>query len=305
MRKLLFVLLLIAAPLAAERESNFGRVILDNCDVIVQGVASATRTQVGAAERVEVSIETVLYGEEKQTDISVYYSDHKELGAGAVRALFALDRLSDGGYNLVGKPVATPHDDPEGDSKLLVCRAFIQLEKEEAGAKRVEAFWTMLSDHILMGGYAAQNAAVELMFVARDRGSIITLARFDMMVSVRDNALNRLTKETQADLILAFQGLVEAKVKNLKFKSIRRGEDNKEKREAARDLNDLQSKYPRAFSEDDAKLCDALLEISKDAVLDDKLKELSRNIRADVQEREREDRRKEADARRKIDHAGK
>ena len=305
MWKWMLILVLLAAPLAAERESNFGRVILDNCDVIMQGVASAKRTRIGATLRVEVTVGTVLYGEEKQTDVSMFYPDPKSIGDGAVRALFALKRLADGGYNLVGKPVLTPEDDPEEADKLRVCRDFVKLEQSEAGDKRTTAFWSMLADHILLGGYPAQNAAVELMFVARDRGSTITEERFDSVVSSRDNALGRLTTDTQDDLKLAFQGLVEARIKNLKFKKVRRGEDKKEKREAARELNTLQETYPRAFTDSDAKLCDALMEASTDPLLDDKLKELARNIRADVQAREREEQRKKDEARKKIEHAGK
>jgi hypothetical protein len=306
MWKWMLVLVLLAAPLgAAERESNFGRVILDNCDLIVQGVASAKRTKLRAALRVEVTVGTVLYGKEKQTDVSVFYTDPKALGKKAVRALFALKRLADGGFNLVGKPVLTPQDDPEETDKLRVCRKFIKLEKMKAGDKRTIAFWNLLADDVLLGGYPAQNAAVELMFIAQKRRAIITVERFNMVVHSRDNAATRLTKETRSDLKLAFQGLVEARVKNLKFKKVRRGKDKKEIRTAARELNKLQKTYPRAFTDEDAKLCDALKEAGDDPLLNEKLKELARNIRADVRERQRDEQRKRNEARRKIEHAGK
>ena len=305
MWKWFLILAVLSTPLSAERETNFGRVILDQCDLIVQGVASAMRTQVRGAHRVEISIETVLYGEEAATDVSMFYTDPESIGADATRALFALKRLADGGYNLVGKPVLTPLGDAEEDDKVRVCRDFVKLEKLAEGDERTTEFWTLLSEHIRLGGYPAQNAAVELMFIARDRGSTVTQERFDAVVAARDAALSRLTKATQADLKLGFQGLVEARIKKLKFKTVRRGETNKEKRDAARELNDLQIAYPRAFTEEDAKLCDALIKVAKDTLLEDKLLELARNVRADVRERESDERRKEADARRKIEHAGK
>lgn len=305
MLKWILILVVFAAPLSAERETNFGRVILDQCDLIVQGVASATRTRVRGAQRVEINIETVLYGEEAATDVSMFYTDPESIGENATRALFALSRLADGGYNLVGKPVLTEHGDAEEEDKVRVCRDFIKLEKLGPGDSRTEEFWTLLSEHIQLGGYPAQNAAVELMFIARDRGSTVTQERFDAAVAARDAALTRLTKATQADLKLGFQGLVEARVKKLKFKTVRRGETNKEKRAAARELNDLQIEYPRAFTEQDAKLCEAIIKVCKDTILEDSLLEFTRNVRADVRERESEERRKEADARRKIEHAGK
>src|SRR5690606_34256128 len=110
----LLAILLLAAPLAAAHESNFGRVILANCDLVVQGVASATRVEMKASVRVELAIESVLYGEQKQTDIVVFYNDPALLKKGeAVRGLFALKKLAEGGFNIVGKPVLTPAGDVE------------------------------------------------------------------------------------------------------------------------------------------------------------------------------------------------
>lgn len=302
----LLAILLLAAPLAAAHESNFGRVILANCDLVVQGVASATRVEMKASVRVELAVESVLYGEQKQTDIVVFYNDPALLKKGeAVRGLFALKKLAEGGFNIVGKPVLTPAGDVEEADKLRVARDFISLEKEAEGEGRTARFWELLIEHLKLGGYPAQNAAVELMFVARDRSAIITEQRFDDVIAARDSALNRLTTQAKDDLKLACQGMVEAKVKSAKFKRVRRGEDKTEKRKAADDLLALQKDYPRAFTEEDAKLAEALAEGSDDARLDEKLEELTRLIRAEIRIQEAAERDKEKEARERVKHAGK
>lgn len=302
----LLAILLLAAPLAAAHESNFGRVILANCDLVVQGVASATRVEMKASVRVELAVESVLYGEQKQTDIVVFYNDPALLKKGeAVRGLFALKKLAEGGFNIVGKPVLTPAGDVEEADKLRVARDFISLEKEAEGEGRTTRFWELLIEHLKLGGYPAQNAAVELMFVARDRSAIITEQRFDDVIAARDSALNRLTTQAKDDLKLACQGMVEAKVKSAKFKRVRRGEDKTEKRKAADDLLALQKDYPRAFTEEDAKLAEALAEGSDDARLDEKLEELTRLIRAEIRIQEAAERDKEKEARERVKHAGK
>ena len=295
MLRCLLIFSLLAAPLAAEYESNFGRVILANCDVILQGVASATRAKVGTSSKVQVTVETVLHGKEEKQEVVVFFADPDVLTTDeAVRGLFALKRLSDGGYNLVGKPVVTAESDPEEADKLRVAREFIALETEPAGDERTADFWNLLIDDIELGGYAAQNAAIELLFIARDRGAIITEVRFDEVRKARETAAKRLTKQTKADLELACQGLVEASVKDLKFRRVRRGESNKEKRSAADDLTDLQKDYARAFTEEDAKLCDALVDAEKDDMLSEKLKKLARAIRSEIKIRQAEEREKHA-----------
>lgn len=304
MIRFLVILLLFAAPLAAEYESNFGRVILAESDLIVQGVASAKRTRAGGALRVEVAVQEVIHGDTARSELSVYYTDREMLEEQqAVRALFALKELSDGGYSIVGKPVLTPEDDPEEDDKLRVARDFVNLEEEPADEKRTDRFWSTLNNHIRMGGYAAQNAAVELMFVARDRRGIVTVERFDDAVKARDAAVAVLTGQTRKDLKLAFQGLVEARVKDLKFRVVRRGDDNDEKRRAADELRKLMEDYPRAFTERDALLCDALVKAGKDDVLNGKLRGLAREIRAAERIREAEQKAKNKEARDRIKRA--
>jgi hypothetical protein len=305
MFRLIVLVMVFAAPLVAAYESNFGRVILAESDLIVHGVAAAKRTKLRASVKVELTIETVLHGEEAATDVTVYYTDPESLAHEAVRALFALKALADGGYTLVGKPVITHVGDPEEADKLRVAREFIALEAEAETDARAESFMDLLVDHVLLGGYPAQNATVELMYVARDRGSLITEKRFDDLVAARESATSRLTKQTREDLKLACQGLVEARVKSLKFKRVRRGEKDADKREAARELTQLQADYPRAFTEEDAKLCDALEDASEDTRLQDTLKALADAVRSDIKLREREDRDREREARDKIDHAGK
>jgi hypothetical protein len=299
------LLVLFACPLAAAYESNFGRVILGQCDVIVQGVAAAKRTKLRASIRVELTIENVLYGKEDANDVSVYYTDPDTLTDEATRGLFALKTMSDGGYTLVGKPVLTPAGDAEEADKLRVAREFVALEADVEGVERTADFWAMLVRHIKLGGYAAQNAVVELMFIARDRGTTITEKRFDEVVAAREAGTSRLTKQTREDMRLACQGLVEARVKSLKFKRVRREEKRDDKRAAANELTLLQKDFPRAFTEDDAKLCEALKAASTDERLNETLSELAREIRATVKAREQEERDKAAETRKRIEHAGK
>ncbi len=305
MIRLLLILLLFAAPLCAAYESNFGRVILANSDLIVQGVASATRTRMRASTRVELNIESVLHGEQKLTDVVVFYNDPELLKKDqAVRGLFALKKLAEGGYSVVGRPVLTPAGDVEEADKLRVARDFIALEQDAEGEGRTGRFWDLLIEHLKLGGYPAQNAAVELMFVARDRSAIITEQRFDDVIAARDSALNRLTTQAKDDLKLACQGMVEARVKSAKFKRVRRSDEKSERRKAADDLLALQKDYPRAFSEDDAKLADALAKDSEDARLDEKLDELSRAIRAEIRIQEAAERENKKKERERVKHAG-
>ncbi|MBZ0136596.1 MAG: hypothetical protein K8I27_09510 [Planctomycetes bacterium] len=299
---LILLVCLLAAPLAAEYESNFGRVILAKSDLIVQGVASATRTRVGNSFRVEVTVENTLHGDEKQ-NISFLYTDAALLPQEAARGLYALKSVTDETFSLVGKPVFTPQGDAEERDKLKVARAFIALEAQEQGDERTEAFYKLLTDHVELGGYPAQNAAVELMFVARDRGASITEERFDALIRARKDGLNRLIDQTRKDLELAFQGMVEARVKSLKFRHVRRGADKGVKRQGADDLLALQTDYPRAFTDADASLADALREASDDALLKGKLSELAKVIREEVKARAVEDAAREREARERVRHA--
>ena len=124
MLRLILLVCLLAAPLAAELgaqaavyESNFGRVILAKSDLIVQGVAGATREKVGSSWLVEMTVENTLHGDE-QKELSFFYTDPNALPKEAARGLFALKALAAGAYSLVGKPVLTPDGDAEEADKL-------------------------------------------------------------------------------------------------------------------------------------------------------------------------------------------
>lgn len=297
-------LLACAMPLHAERESNFGRVILDKCDLIVLGVAGAQRVNAGDLTRAELTLEQVLYGKDPKRALQVFYSDPATLKKDeAVRGLFALKAMSTGGYSLVGKPILVPESDVEQKDKLQVAKEFIALETEPEGDDRTQAFWKLLTVHVAQGGYAAQNAAVELMFVARDRAGLVTEENFADLRALIDSSKG-LTKQAQSDLKLALQGMVEARVKSLKFKRVRRAEKAGERRATLDDLKELQKSWPRAFNEADAKLCDALYEAEKDAQAQNALQDLALEIRLAERDRKAEDERKAAEARKKIEHAG-
>ncbi len=301
---LLLGLLACAAPLHAERESKFGRVILDQCDLIVLGVAGAQRVNASDLTRAELTLEQVLYGKDPKRALQVFYSDPATLKKDeAVRGLFALKAMSSGGYSLVGKPILVPESDVEQKDKLQVAKEFIALETDPEGDDRTQAFWKLLTSHVAQGGYAAQNAAVEFLFVARDRAGLVTEDNFaDLRKLIA--ASKGLTKQCQADLTLALQGMVEARVKSLKFKRVRRAEKAADRRAALDDLKELQKTWPRAFNEADAKLCDALYDTEKDAQAQNDLQDLSLEIRLAERDRQAEEERKAAEARKKIEHAG-
>jgi hypothetical protein len=281
------LILLFSAPLAAQHESNFGRVILANSDLIVDAVASATRTRVHSGFRVELTVQEVLHGESERRDLALFYTDEKLLKKDeAVRGLYALRRLSGGGFSLVGKPVFTPESQRSSDDKRRVCVEFIALEAQEAGDERTEAFFRMLTRHIRDGGYAAENAAVELMFVARDRGTVITEERFNNVVNARLEALRLISEQGRDDLKLAEQGMVEARIKGLKLRKARRAETDDERRTAADELLDLVKEYPRAFTDSDANLVQAMAADAEDSQLRARLTELERAIRAEIRIRE-------------------
>jgi hypothetical protein len=287
MTRAVLLAILLCTPLAAEYESNFGRVILAECDLIVQGVASARRTRVSGGFQVEITVQEVLYGKTELRSVSLLYTDPKLLkDKEAVRALFALKSIASGGYSLVGKPVLTPEGDAESDDKRRVCDEFVKLEAQKADTDRTHAFWDLLIRHVKAGGYQAQNAAVELIFVARNRGSIITEERFAQVQQAREAAGKLLTTQTKDDLRLALQGMVEARIKSLKYKRIRRGKKIQDRKDAADELAELVEAYPRAFLESDASLCEAMRDDTSDQTLRDKLDELAKSITAEVRIRE-------------------
>ncbi|MBE7493177.1 MAG: hypothetical protein HS108_15660 [Planctomycetes bacterium] len=299
-------LLLLALPVtpAAARESNFGRVILANCDVIVQAVASAKRTRVGDLTRVECSVEQTLHGKEPGKDIQVFFADPALLKKDeAVRALFALKALSSGGFTLVGRPVLTPDGDSEERDKLRVLRAFLQLEAEPEGPERTAAFWALLQGHVRDGGYPAQNAAVELLFVARDRCGIVTEELFEATARAVADASRVLTKQTREDLVLALQGMVEGRIKGLKFRKVRREDKAADRLAAASELLTLHERYPRAFGLPDAELCDALAKTEKDPGVARKLEDLARAVRTSDALYQAEQQRKADETRRKLERA--
>lgn len=303
---LLLCVLAFAAPGFAARESNFGRVILDQADLIIQGVASAKRTRAGDLTRVEFSVEQTLHGKDPGRDLQVLLTDAGVLAKDqAVRGLFALKAMSTGGYTLVGKPILTPDGDAEERDKLRVLREYLDLEAEQEGKERTAAFWALLHRHVREGGYSAQNAAVELMFVARDRAGIITEELFEATNKAIADAAKVLTKQTQADLKLALQGMVEARIKDLRFRKVRRAEKAADRRAALDEVVALQETYPRAFDGADAKLCDALAEGETDAGTKGKLESLARAIRVVEAQRKAEEEAKADEARRKIEHAGR
>jgi len=292
-RAVLFAFLFGCAPLAAQAESNFGRVVLGKCDVIAQGVASAQRTKIQDLWRVEFTIEQVLHGKNPGREVQLYFGDIETLKKDeAVRGLFALKALSSGGFQLVGKPVPTPTGDVEEKDKVGLARAYIELEAQKPGEERTRAFWELLHNQVRAGGYWAQNAAIELMFIAKDRNGIITEELFATIRAARDNSLRVLTRQCRADLDLALQGMVEARVKSLKFKKVRRAEKAAERARAVDKIKELHTAWPRAFTEADAKLCDALFDAEKDASVRDKLSDLTRDIRFAERQRKAEEERK-------------
>ncbi len=287
MTRAAILVLLLCAPLAAEYESNFGRVVLKECNLIVQGVASAQRTRVMAGYQVDVTVQSVLYGKTALRSISLIYTDPTLLKKDeAVRALFALREIAKGGYALVGKPVLTPDGEAESDEKRSVCEAFIALESLPENEKRTEEFWSLLLRHVRTGGYPAQNAMVELLFVARDRADTITEKRFEALQQAGLDAGGRLTTQAAADLKLALQGMVEARVKGLKYKRVRRGKDRADKLQAVEELAELVEKWPRAFVAADAKLCEAMSSDTQDRTLRDRLAAIATDINNEVRIRE-------------------
>jgi hypothetical protein len=299
-RAMLISLLLGCAALAAQDpprgyESNFGEVILASSDLIIQGTAGASRSRVAGAWRAEVTVEQVLYGECKANEVRVFYSDEGVLKKGeAVPALFALKRMAEGGFSMVGRPVALPDAALERETRLRVCREFVALEKNAPGEERTRLYENLVALHIAEGGYAAQNAAIELMFWVKRRPHEVTRERFDRFSKARANADRLLDTRTRADLDLALSGMVETRIKDLSFKQARRSEKAADRLAAVKDLAVLVEKHGSAFTDADARLADAMArEAGQGDEIKRELTDLARSIRAVVAARkaERESRR--------------
>ncbi|MCC6575497.1 MAG: hypothetical protein IT462_17095 [Planctomycetes bacterium] len=293
--RLLVFILLLAAPLCAAEakprvwESNFGEAILANCDIVVLGVAAAQRLQINGATSVEITVQEVLYGEEKATTISVLLSDTGVLKReAAVEGLFALKRIAGKGYSLVGKPEEAASGDQERDMKLSVAQAFIALEAEEAGAKRTQAYLDLLARHLLQGTYTAQNAALELKLWVQRRPELVTREIFDRFVKLHSE-MGVAKSKIRADLFWALTLMVERKIKNDEFRQARRGKTTADKGKAIDALVALRENYTAAFGEADARLCDAL---AKDDSYSDaqvsSLTKLADAIRAELRRLEEE-----------------
>jgi hypothetical protein len=254
-------------------------VILAKSDAIVLAVASAKRLQVRSAISVELTVSETLYGDKVGNSIVLFFNDPDLLAKDeAVRAMFALKKLATGGFKLVGKPVPTPEGEVESKEKVDVAKAYIELESNDEGDKRTRKLWNLLVRHISDGGYSAENAAVELLFIARDRSGTITLVRYDAVVEAEETAKGNLTKQAKADLQLARRGMVEGRIKDLRFKGIRRGKKKLEKRTAAGALLDLIKNFPLAFDKSDLELINAMASDTDDQILKGKLKTCSQEL---------------------------
>jgi len=291
MRAALLLLLLAPCLGAAEHESNFGRVILAKCDIIVHGVASAQVTRIGGSHRVEITVERTLHGDFNRAELSMHFLERALLPEGeAVRGLFALKRIGGDGFELVGKPVLMKTGDVEEAEKIAVCRAFLAIEAMPAGADRTDAFWRLLLRHVREGGYPGQNAAIELVFVGRDRVLMVTEERFEELREVIGLARGRLTRQTQEDLRLAMQGMVEGRIKTLKLRRVRRAEAANDRRAAVIELRALVDEFPRAFGNADADLMDAMREREQNDRVARELGEVAALVRLKVREREARER---------------
>ncbi|MCF6227299.1 MAG: hypothetical protein L3J82_01370 [Planctomycetes bacterium] len=277
------LLLLLSSPLCAEAESNFGRVILAKSDAIVLAVASAKRVKIRAAVQVQLTVSETLYGDDLGNSISLFFNDPDVLQKGeAVRALFALKKLATGGFKLVGKPVLAPESGAESAERIKIAKEYIELEAEEKGKDRVKSFWAMLIGHVKAGGYAAENAAIELLYIARDRTGTITFPRFDAVLEAEETAKGNLTKRAKADLKLARKGMVEGRIKQLRYKEVRRGKKKQDKRAGASELLKLIDEYSLAFDKNDLDLINAMAADTDDEVLKDQLLKCSQELALDL-----------------------
>jgi hypothetical protein len=307
MRAAFLLMFLLAAPLCAERsyESAFGENTLAKCDLIVHAIAAAKRSKAGGAISVQLTVQEVLHGDEKSTELTMLYSDSTLLKEGeSVEGLFALKALADSGYSSVGRPVPMPSGDAEANAKVSVCKEFLALEKMEEGEARTKAFEDLLATDIAEGGYPGQNAAVELvLWVSRKPGQV-NKARFDRFRGILDAAKSSLDKRAKKDVELALQGMVELQLKDLSFKAVRRGKTKQERVDGGNEVAAYFKEYPRAFGNDDAVLADALAKDCKDGeTARDVLTDLAEAIRREIKARKLEKEGERTDGDEHVRHA--
>lgn len=305
--RLWLLIVLLASPLFAERsyESAFGENTLAKCDLIVHAIAAAKRSKVGAAISVQLTVQEVLHGEEKSSEITLVYTDSTLLKDGeSVEALFALKALAQSGYSNVGRPVPMPSGDAEAKLKVSVCKSFLALEKMEEGEARTKAFEDLLADDLTVGGYAGQNAAVELLLWVSRRPGQVTKTRFDRFKRLLAENKAVLDKRAQKDVELALQGMVEFALKDAAFKAVRRGKTREERIEGGKLVEAYFSEYPRAFGNDDAVLAGALAKDCKDGETSaTRLSDLSDAIKRELKARKIEEEGKRSEGDERVRHA--
>lgn len=306
--RVLLIALFFCGPLLAQArvyESAFGENTLAKCDVILHATASAVRKSLGGAISVDLTVQDVIWGEEKAKEVKLIYTDKTLLKEGeSVEGLFALKALAGQGYSPVGRPVALSSGDGERSSKIAVCRAFIELEQQEAGEDRLRAFEDLLAYHLSLGGYPGRNAAVELMlWVARKPGQV-TRARFDRFKTLLASARQALDNRTRQDVQLALQGMVETRLKNDCFREARRGKAKADRVKAIAELAEFVKEYPRAFVEADAKLADAMAKECQDGeTARTALEDLASEIRRELRARQIEEEARRAEEEERVRHA--
>lgn len=299
--------LLMAAPLAAQRsyESAFGENTLAQCNLIVHAIAAAKRAKTGAATSVQLTLQEVLYGEEKSSEVTLLYTDTSLLKEGeSVEALFALKALAQSGFSLIGKPVVMATGDTEARNKVAVCKAFIALEQMDEGDARTKAFEDLLAADLQEGGYAAENAGVELLLWVARKPSAISAERYERFKRILDGAGRGQSARAMKDVRLALQGMVELSLKDEAFRTVRRGKTREERVEGGKRLERFFKDHPRAFGNDDAILAAALARECKDGdVAATRLSDLAEGIKQDIKARKAGDEAKRAKADERVRHA--
>lgn len=301
------ILLLLAAPLSAQRsyESAFGENTLAKCDLIVHAIAAAKRAKIGAAISVQLTLQEVLYGEEKSSEVTAIYTDASLLKEGeSVEALFALKALAQNGFSLVGRPVTLASGDGEAKTKLAVCKAYIALERAEEGEARTKAFEDLLAADIEEGGYAGQNAAVELLLWVSRRPSLISKERYERFRRLLGAPNRALAERARKDVNLALQGMVEFSLKDDAFRSVRRGKSREERTEGGKRLEAYFKDHPRAFGNDDAVLAGILARDCQDGEsATDRLSGLAEGIKQELKARKAEEEARRAKNDERVRHA--
>ena len=307
MRVVLLLLMLLAAPLYAQRsyESAFGENTLGKCGLIVHAVAAAKRSKVGAAISVQLTVQEVLHGDEQSNEITLIYTDATLLKDGeSVEALFALKALAQSGYSNVGRPVPMPSGDAEAKLKVAVCKSFVKLEAMDEGEDRTKAFEDLLAGDLAEGGYAGQNAAVELLLWVSRKPALVNKARFDRFRGILAENKSGLDKRAVKDVELALQGMVEFSLKDAAFKEVRRGKTREERIAGGKQLEAYFKDFPRAFGNDDAVLAGALAKDCKDGeTAVDRLNELSEAIKRELKARKIEEEGKRTEGDERVRHA--